>query len=149
MTFSIRQASPLDHTALCPLFEAFYREEGFADAVAGVSGNLTHILSRSDTAAFIAEIDGDAIGAAAVSTSFGLEAGLYAELEDLYVAIDHRGKGVATALIDASCAWAQSIGCHDVEIIVTEHGRDIAGLVPFYTRHDFTVTGRMIMERAL
>ena len=149
MTYNIRQATPTDHAALLPLFEAFYREEGFADAVSGVSENLRQILARSDTAAFVAEIDGRAIGAAAMSTAFGLEIGLYAELEDLYVDTEHRGEGVAAQLIEASCHWARGIGCHDVEIIVTKHGREVAGLMPFYTRLGFVDTDRIIMERTL
>lgn len=149
MSTAIRKAGPADYDAMLPLFVAFYREEGFGDAVAGLAANLRQILERADTAAFIAEDDGEAVGAAALSTSFGLEVGFYCELEDLYVLPARRGEGVARALIDEVCAWAEAAGCHDVEIVVTEHGREAAGLVPFYERLGFENSGRLIMERVL
>ena len=149
MACSVRKASIVDYDSVLPLFEAFYREEGFGHAVNRVAGNLRQILHRDDTCVLVAEEAGEAVGAGSMSTAFGLEVGLYAELEDLYVHPDHRGKGVAAALIEASCEWARSIGCHDIEIVVTRHGREKAGLVPFYTRHGFEDVDRMIMERTL
>ncbi|MEQ8665880.1 MAG: GNAT family N-acetyltransferase [Rhodospirillales bacterium] len=149
MAMTIREASIVDFDAVLPLFQAFYREEGFDHAVSRVPANLREILQRDDTRVLVAEIDGDAVGAASLSSAFGLEVGLYAELEDLYVHPDHRGKGIAGALIEASCEWARSIGCHDIEIVMTRHGREQAGLVPFYVRHGFEDADRMIMERVL
>lgn len=147
--FAVRQAGAGDFDALLPLFERFYREEGFADALGGVAANLRQILVRQDTAAFVAEADGTAVGAAAMSTAFGLEAGLYAELEDLYVDPAWRGRGVASALVKAGAAWARGRGCRDVEIVLTPHAQAKDGLAPWYEARGFRSTGRVIYERRL
>jgi GNAT superfamily N-acetyltransferase len=60
-----------------------------------------------------------------------------------------RGEGISTALIAAACDWARAAGRHDVEVVVTPHGRDVAGLVPYYEKQGFENTERIIMERAL
>lgn len=149
MSVSVRRAGVDDFDAMCPLFEAFYREEGFPDAVAGVAGNLRQILARPDTTAFLAEDGGTVVGVAAMSTSFGLEVGLYAEIEDIYVVADRRGQGIAQQLIEAACSCARDAGCHDVEVVVTPHGREVGGLIPFYEKLGFENTDRLILERAL
>jgi len=144
---TVRQAGPGDFDALLALFERFYREEGFDDAVAAVAGNLRQILQREDTAAFVAEIGGKAVGAAALSTAFGLEAGAYAELEDLYVDPAWRGRGVASALVAAGADWARARGCRDLEIVLTPHAQAKDDLVTWYEARGFESTGRVIYER--
>lgn len=146
---TVRQAGPADFDALLPLFQRFYREEGFDDAVDAVAANLRQILQRDDTAAFVAESAGTAVGAAALSSAFGLEAGAYAELEDIYVDPDWRGRGVASALMQAGFGWAQARGCRDVEIVLTPHAQAKAGLAPWYEARGFENTGRLIYERRL
>ena len=146
---TVRQAGPVDFDDLLPLFERFYREEGFEGAVAGVAGNLRSILERDDTAAFVALSEDRAVGAAATSSSFGLEVGLYAELEDLFVEPHWRGKGVATALLEAAADWARARGCSDMEIVLTPHAQAKDDLAPWYRARGFADTGRVIYERAL
>ncbi|GAB4357060.1 MAG: hypothetical protein Kow00114_08390 [Kiloniellaceae bacterium] len=146
---TVRRADPADVEALLPLFERFYREEGFEDAVAGLAGNLQRLLARDDTAAFVAEAGGRAVGAAAASSAFGLEVGLYAELEDLYVDPAWRGRGVASALVEAVAAWARARGCSDLEIVMTPHAQAKDDLAPWYEARGFVSTGRVIYERML
>ena len=134
---TVRQAGPADFDALLPLFQRFYREEGFDDAVDAVAANLRQILLRQDTAAFVAESAGTAV------------AGAYAELEDLYVDPDWRGRGVASALMQAGFGWAKARGCRDVEIVLTPHAQAKAGLAPWYEARGFANTGRLIYERRL
>jgi aminoglycoside 6'-N-acetyltransferase I len=145
----VRQAGPEDYAAALPIFQRFYREEGFPEAVDRVPATLRGVLSRDDTAAFLACADGAAVGGAAVSTSYGLEVGLYAELEDLYVDPDWRSRGIASRLVEAACAWAQQRGCSDIEIVLTPHGQAQTGLVAWYEARRFRNTGRIIFERAL
>lgn len=144
---TVRQAGPADFDALQPLFERFYREEGFDDAVDAVAVNLRQILARDDTAAFIALEGGKAVGAAALSSAFGLEAGAYAELEDLYVDPARRGRGVASMLVAAGVEWAKARGCRDVEIVLTPHAQAKDDLAPWYEARGFANTGRVIYER--
>lgn len=145
----VRLAGPADFDELLALFERFYREEGFAAAVDGVAENLRQILSRDDTAALVARVEGEAVGAAALSSAFGLEVGLYAELEDLFVDPAWRGRGVASALVDAAVHWAKARGCDDLEIVLTPHAQAKDDLAPWYRARGFVDTGRIIYERAL
>lgn len=145
----VQRAGPTDYDDLLGLFERFYREEGFEDAVEGVAENLRQILARADTAAFVARAGTRAVGAAAVSTAFGLEAGAYAELEDLYVDPEWRGKGVASALVDAVTEWAREEGCRDVEIVLTPHAQGKKSLAAWSKARGFEDTKRIIYERRL
>jgi GNAT superfamily N-acetyltransferase len=147
--FSIRKATPEDHAAMAPLFERFYREEGFGEAVHSVAANLHAVLTRPDTGAFLAEADGVVVGVAALSSGFGLEFGKYSQLEDLYVLPEWRRRGVASALIEASVAWARARGSHDVEIVMTPHAQATSGLIEWYARRGFVNTERIIFERAV
>ena len=147
--FAIRRATAADFDPLLALFERFYREEGFEEAVSVVAANLRQLLVREDTAAFVAEADGAAVGAAAMSSAFGLEAGLYAELEDIYVDPAWRGRGVASALVEAGVSWARQRGCRDVEIVLTPHAQAKDDLVQWYEALGFVSTGRVIYERAV
>ena len=146
---AVRVAGPDDLARLLPLFERFYHEEGFPEAVAGVADNLRQVLAREDTAAFIALAGEEAVGAAAASTSFGLEVGLYAELEDLFVEPAWRRGGVASALVEAAADWARSKGCSDMEIVLTPHAQAKADLAPWSKARGFVDTGRVIYERSL
>ncbi|MGF1629602.1 MAG: GNAT family N-acetyltransferase [Kiloniellaceae bacterium] len=146
---TVRQAGPEDFDNLLPLFERFYREEGFDAAVAGVAGNLRQLLAREDTAAFVAQCGGTVAGVAAMSSAFGLEAGAYAELEDIFVGPAWRGRGIASALVEAGAAWARQRGCRDVEITLTPHALAKDGLGAWYQARGFVNTGRVIYERAL
>lgn len=145
----VRQAEAADVDLLLPLFERFYREEGFESAVSGVGGNLRQILQREDTAAFIALARERAVGAAAASSSFGLEVGLYAELEDLFVDPEYRGRGVASVLVEAAADWARAKGCSDMEVVLTPHAQADAKLASWYKARGFVDTGRVIYERGL
>ena len=74
MSFTVRRASQDDHACLLPVFEQFYRELGLPEAISDMASTLHELLERSDTAVFVAEAGDDVVGAAALSTSFGLEA---------------------------------------------------------------------------
>ena len=148
-TFQIKRANADDHGAIAPLFERFYREEGLAHASGVVADNLHGVLTRDDTAAFVAESAGAVVGVAAVSTAYGLEVGLYAELEDLYVLPEWRAAGVGSALIGASVAWARGLGCHDIGVVLTAHAQTKPDLVAWYAKRGFEETGRRYLELEL
>src|SRR3712207_2994266 len=59
------------------------------------------------------------VGVATVTTSRGLEFGLSAELEDLYVLPETRGLGVGRTLIATVNSWCRQQGCSVVAVIVT------------------------------
>jgi aminoglycoside 6'-N-acetyltransferase I len=146
----VRRARLADHPVLTSLFRRFYREEGFARAaIARVPETLAHVLRRRDTVCLVAETGGGIVGAAALSTAYGLEVGAYAEIEDIYVLPAWRERGVASALVEACLAWARSRGCHDVEVVLTPHARERAGLAAWYAKRGFRDSGRHIWQRTL
>jgi GNAT superfamily N-acetyltransferase len=148
--FRVRPARRADAAALARLFRRFYREERFSRAaVMRVPRTLAGVLRRKDTAAFVAEAGGAIVGAAAMSTAYGLEAGLYGELEDLYVLPEWRNRGVASVLVEACLAWAHAQGCHDVEIVLTPHAQAKKGLAAWYAKRGFERSGRVIWSRDL
>jgi aminoglycoside 6'-N-acetyltransferase I len=145
----VREAKDGDVDAVCALAMAFYREDGFSTGDAELARNLA-VLHRS-SAARVAVVDGaDALsGFAITTTSFGLEYGLVAELEDLYVAPAMRHKGIAALLVADSAAWATELGASVLEIIVAPHGRDPMRLLDYYTRLGFTDEGRRLLSMPL
>jgi GNAT superfamily N-acetyltransferase len=146
----VREASRHDYDALRSLFERFYREEGFtAEAIERIEHSLRDVLSREDTAAFVALIGEEVVGGAAMSTTFGLETGLCGELQDLYVEPEARRRGAGSALVDACVMWAERMGCVDVEIVLTPKAREDKGLLDWYAKHGFKDTGRTIWGRDL
>ena len=150
VALEVRRAQRTDAAALVKLFRRFYREECFSRAaIDRVPRTLTGILRRRDTPAFVAEAGGRIIGAAAMSTAYGLEVGLYGELEDIYVLPEWRRCGVASALVEACLAWARARGCHDVQIVLTPHAQAKKGLAAWYAKRGFENSGRVIWYREL
>src|SRR5262249_4967401 len=108
VSIAVRRARRSDAADLARLFRRFYREERFSRAaIERVPRTLAEVLRRRGAAVFVAEARGVIIGAAAMSTAYGLEVGPYAELEDIYVLPAWRRRGAATALVEACLAWAK------------------------------------------
>ena len=148
--FKVRRARRADSAALVKLFRRFYREEHFSrEAIARVPQTLAGVLRCKDASVFVAGSDDIVVGAAAMSTAYGLEVGLYGEIEDLYVVPDWRRRGVASALVEACLAWAQARGCHDVEIVLTPHAQGKKSLADWYAKRGFESSGRVIWYREL
>jgi aminoglycoside 6'-N-acetyltransferase I len=134
--------------ALC-LLERFFREEGFDTPAEAMRSSLRAMLGNPDSAVFVAQRDGKAVGVATVTTSVGIEYGRSAELEDLYVLPEARGSGIAGALIETVCTWCREKGVTAVLVTVTQQGEANHKLLEYYQRRGFTNTGRLILERAL
>ncbi len=146
----VREATRHDYDALRTLFERFYKEEGFSDeAIERIEHSLRDVISREDTAAFVALIGEEVVGGAAMSTTYGLETGLYGALQDVYVEPEARRRGAGAALVDACVAWAERMGCVDVEIVLTPKAREDQGLLDWFAKHGFSDTGRVIWGRDL
>jgi aminoglycoside 6'-N-acetyltransferase I len=102
---------------------------------------------EASAAARVAVVDDVAF--AVTTTSYGLENGLIAELEDLYVAPPARRRGLTRTLIEDSAAWAASIGASVLEVVVAPNGMDVSHLFRYYAANGFTDEGRRILSRAL
>jgi GNAT superfamily N-acetyltransferase len=145
----IRPASPSDGAVLGGLISRFFAEEGFA-APSGVVARRTGVfLQQPNNAAFVAYDGEAAVGAVTVTTSYGLEVGWCAEIEDLYVLPGRRRHGLGGRLLDAALAWCRERGCSKAEIIVTPDGEVRHGLTGWYVERGFSDGGRRLLELPL
>jgi aminoglycoside 6'-N-acetyltransferase I len=131
------------------LLERFFREEGFSTPVEEMRTTLHTMMTAPICAVFLAWRGKEAVGVSTVTTSVGIEYGRSAELEDLYVLPEQRGSGVASALIEAVCAWCSQKGVSVVLVTVTPEGETEHKLLDYYLRRGFTNTRRIILERTL
>jgi aminoglycoside 6'-N-acetyltransferase I len=131
------------------LLARFLHEEGFETPGAQMRANLIAMLASTHAAIFLAKQAGKSLGIATVTTSMGLEYGLSAELEDLYVLPKARGRGVASALIDVVCRWCFQQGCNVILVTVTPQGAVAHNLINFYKQRGFVDTQRILLERSL
>ena len=60
-----------------------------------------------------------------------------------------RNQGVASTLVDASVAWAERLGCRDMEVVLTPDSQADERLVSWYADRGFGGTSRTILERVL
>ena len=146
---TIRAATRDDLPTLFRLARAFYDEDGFATSDAGLRRNLETVLSLPTAHVVVVEGRAELIAFALTTTAFILESGVVAELQDLYVAPQHRRRGIAAALIDDAARWAQDQSATLLEIVVAPNGRDVSSLVSYYTARGFRDDGRKILTRAL
>ncbi|MCO6450137.1 MAG: GNAT family N-acetyltransferase [Caldilineales bacterium] len=147
--FQVRQIGDDSLEIALSLLRRFFIEEGFDTAEEDMRALLREMLASENNAVFLATGDGEAQGVATVSVSLGLECGLSAEMDDLYVLPQARGKGVAASLIEAACQWSRARGCSVVLATVMPEGEAKHGLKAFYRRQGFSDVGRVILERWL
>ena len=141
----LRRATTADAGVAQPLIERFFAEEGFHAPPGGVRRQLLGLLSDDECAVFLAWQGDEAVGVATVTTTSGIELGLSAEMEDLYVVPAARGLGVGAALVEMVKDWCRSRGCSLVSVVVTPEGQAAHDLVGYYRRRGFVETGRTIL----
>jgi GNAT superfamily N-acetyltransferase len=141
----IECCGPRDADIAADLLARFFAEEGFATPPERLRAHLALMLAEPGSAIFLAREAGRAVGVATVTTVIGLEFGRSAELEDLYVLPEARGRGVASALIAAVRAWCRERDCATLAVAVTPEGRSRRGLLDFYTRRGFSPSGRTLL----
>lgn len=137
-----------DPVAATALLQRFFREEGFTTPDETIAANLKRMLAIDHCAVLLAEAKGAAVGVATVSMDFGIEFGWSAELGDLYVLPEHRGKGCSRALVAAAEAWLRAKGAAGYQVTVTPHGAD-ADLRRFYLGLGFAAEGRELLYKVL
>lgn len=137
-----------DARAATILLQRFFREEGFETPDGTIAGNLRAMLAMERCAVLLAEETGEALGVATVSMDFGIEYGWSAELGDLYVVPQHRGKGISRALMAAAEDWLRGMGAVGYQVSVTPHGAD-ADLRRFYLAQGFADEGRALLYKML
>jgi aminoglycoside 6'-N-acetyltransferase I len=156
---SLRTAAGGDFEAILELAVDFYAEDGFTTPRPALARHLRHLLGSDAAHVAVAEAGGAEAGGAeaggaiagfAISTSsYGLENGLIAELEDLYVAPAARRRGLAGRLIEDSVRWATGIGAAHLENVVAPNGLDVSHLLRYYRARGFADDGRRLLARPL
>jgi aminoglycoside 6'-N-acetyltransferase I len=91
---NILRATMAELDIALPLLERFLAEEGFETPSNQIRAGLVDLLSDEGSTVFLAWLDIVPVGVATVTTSSGVEFDLSAELEDLYVIPEMRGRGV-------------------------------------------------------
>lgn len=145
----LRTAGPADLAAVLPLSVAFYAEDGFSTGEQALRGNLSVLLASPAARVAVVQSEAQLLGFAVTTTSFGLENGLIAELEDLFVVPMARRRGLGGRLIADSVAWAREQGCRRLELVVAPHDRDVGQLFDYYLTHGFLDEGRRLIGRPL
>lgn len=142
---TLMQATMADLDAALPLVERFFAEEGFHASPEQMRRQLLGLLADDQCAVFLACQGEDVVGVATVTTNSGIELGLSAEMEDLYVLPAVRGLGVGAALIETVKGWCRARGCGLVSVVVTPEGQAAHDLIGYYRRRGFVETGRTIL----
>ena len=89
----VRKAHLAELEAVLALAVAFYEEDGFVTLEGDLRRNLRVLLESAAARVAVVESDHELVAVAVTTTSFGLENGLIAELENLYVAPQARRQG--------------------------------------------------------
>jgi GNAT superfamily N-acetyltransferase len=127
---TIRPCRPDDAEALVNLVrELAVYERLEAQARATADDFRTHLFGpRPSAEAFLAELEGEAVGFALVFTTFSTfrgQPGLY--LEDVFVRSEHRGRGVGKALLATLARLAVDRGCGRLEWAVLDWNEPAIG----------------------
>jgi GNAT superfamily N-acetyltransferase len=131
------------------LLQRFFREEGFDTPDDVISRNTRTLAGLEVCGLFQATAEGAVIGVATVSMDFGVEFGWSAEMGDLYVVPEWRGKGASSALVKAVEDFLRSKGASGYQVTVTPFGEAHQSLSRFYDRIGFHNEGRILRYRDL
>jgi aminoglycoside 6'-N-acetyltransferase I len=145
----VNPATSGDLESVVALATCFYGEEGFDTPAEDLRDHAASLIASPAALVLLAVADDQPAGFAITTTSYGLEHGLIAELEDLYILAHARGRGLARRLMDQSRAWATASGCSELEVVVDPEGEARHGLVGFYARLGFEDHGRRILSQEL
>jgi GNAT superfamily N-acetyltransferase len=131
----IRRATPEDGAAVAPLLDQL----GYPSTADEVRARLTIVLARPEYAAWVADLEGRAVGFAGAGVAYYFEReGAYGRLLALVVDAGARGAGAGAALLRAAEAWIAGRGGQAV-IVNSGHQREAAHR--FYERHGYAATG--------
>ena len=131
------------------LLERFFREEAFPSPAGGLEHRVRQYLEMAGHAVFLAFMDARPVGVATVATTFGLEYGWLAEMEDLYVVPEERGAGIGRILVQRAVRWSAERGCSAMVVTITPEGQASHDLIGFYAHLGFLDRGRRLLELRL
>ena len=126
---TVRPVSPSLHPEFTGLWLAARVEAGSSpeSASRAVSeGRVAAALAREDVRAYLAFVDGEAVGYMVLTHSplSGLTDSPCVSIDQLYVAESARRQGAARALLTAAATYAERFGADQVATCVPAQGRD-------------------------
>jgi GNAT superfamily N-acetyltransferase len=147
---SIRRLGASDDlAAACDLLVRFFREESFDTPDEMIRRHAAVMAGLDNCGFFIAESAGQAVGVATISLQYGIEFGWGAEMGDLYVLPECRGKGVSRRLVLAIEDFLKGRGATFYQVTVTPYAQEAHDLRTFYGRLGFESEGRLILAKKL
>jgi len=146
----IRQATVEDVPSLLPLVEGYWAWEGIAGFDSPrASAQLARLLAEPRLGrGWTAFVDGMPVGYLLAVYVFSLEhSGLTAEIDELFVLPQHRGRGIGAQLLRMAESTFASAGCTRVSLQLS---RDNDAARVFYRRQGYTErTGCELLDKRL
>jgi GNAT superfamily N-acetyltransferase len=106
-----RLANIDDLQAVAALFDGYRQFYGKRSDLIGATSFIAERMDRGESVIIVAELEGQLAGFAQLYPSFtsvGMDRIMI--LNDLFVAPDRRGRGVARALLEAATDWSRRLG---------------------------------------
>ncbi len=138
-----------DLSGAIQLLQRFFREENFGTPDHVITANTHRMTALDSCAIFVAEEGEKQLAVATVSMDFGIEFGWSAEMGDLYVVPEWRGRAVSRALLNAVEDFLREKGAAGLAVTLTPHALRERGLADYYQRMGFANEGRLILWRDL
>ncbi|MEO1291997.1 MAG: GNAT family N-acetyltransferase [Pseudomonadota bacterium] len=145
---SLRRAINEDAALIAPLYADFFAEDGIETPDREIEENLAAMLADPRAAVFVAEASGRPVGLVSATTSIGVEFGLSAEIEDLFMLPAYRGHGIARQLFEQAMAWCMAEGAREIVLVITPLAEQAQGLTQLYEKFGFRRSGRIMMYRS-
>lgn len=149
MSILVRWATRWDRKPLTEMISELARQHGVLAGPETVSGAFDYALNHADRIRIAVAQDEDkqVLGTASLHEAYSTwNASTYGTIEDVYTLPEHRGKGVATALLNLLVEEAQRRGYCRVELQVQE---DNDAAWKFYEARGLSFTGYIVYSREL
>jgi len=127
------------------LLVQFFNEEGFTTQRGRIAANIDTMIGDDTCWVAVMVMGNRPVGIVTVTTMLYVEWGRLAEIGDLYIVLDFRGRGFARRLVGAAIDWARQRGCTGTFVTLAPEGEARHELSRFYGRLNFRATGRTTM----
>ncbi|HSK17865.1 MAG TPA: GNAT family N-acetyltransferase [Longimicrobiales bacterium] len=143
-SFGLREARLEDCDRLVDMMAVFYEEANYPLNRQRAHAAFTHVLQNSGLGrVWIIVESGEDVGYIVLTMSFSMEyGGMSAFVDDFYIRLSHRGRGLGHRTLESVKTWAGQAG---VRAIHLEVGRDNGPGQAVYRRAGFTDNDRQLL----